>query len=246
MWAVDENGDAILAVRDGRWIIHADGSILEYEKRPFPPTDPPTGSIDLLCATYKKRRGWMEFMLASFDAQYAWNKRLIICDLSSAPNYDMQRIGKKREDVVYVWAPDAPGRNLGWQRNKLLDMVEADWFAWFDDDEVRSSFWIHDLIGSWNGKATVVTPKQTMFVDATPGGKLRIKPYQVPTVSSQSAIFQRSVAGRHRCSTVYQYEEVPWLRSIVNKERVQRVDGCWVWQIVHGENIGNTWERIFG
>ncbi len=203
--------------------------------------------IDLLCATYERRRGWLNYLLAQFRAQTYPHKRLIILDVSPSIYYPMVQIGRKNKDITYIWRPPVPHHNLGKQRNKLLDLVESPFFSWFDDDEFRHPYWLSDLMAEWNGQAEAITPKETYFVDLLSEDEpLRVKLYKVPTISSQSAIFTRSVAQRYRCSELYRYEEVPWLQKIAGNGNIQRVDGGWVYQLIHNGNIGNTWERVFG
>ena len=188
--------------------------------------------VDLLCATHEKRHGFFYYMLSSFYAQTYRNKRLIIADSSPSP---------RRVDFPGAFYFHLPGFTLGQQRNFLMNISSSPLFAWFDDDEGRDPTWLSRLVYSWDRFADIVTPKRSVIVDLI-GERETV--YQVPTASSQSAIFGQRCKGHH-FDPSHRYEEIAWLQKITGVLKLQRVDCSLVYQLVHGENYGMTTDRHF-
>lgn len=197
------------------------------------------GRIACLTPTYEVKRGWMDLLLAQWSRQSHKDRLLIIAD--GAPDAITLEPGDD-ERILYH---HLPGTSLATRRNYLLQQARtagADWFCWFDDDELRDPRWLELLLAAWDGDAQVVTPAGHIFLDVETGAT---REYRAADISLSGAIFETERCARYRFPDVFP-EDTPWLQAVAMSRRVQRVDDFFVWNVAHADNIGNPRVKIFG
>lgn len=189
-----------------------------------------------LCPTWEARREWLPLVLAQFDAQTHANRVLVIADSNADP-------ATVPDGVQYL---HMPGASLPHKRNTLLRQVklqQGDWFVWWDDDELRDVRWLEAMLSAWDGISDVLTPDASAFVDAY---TLAERDHPTPWINLQSSVYAAQVATYTQFPEQFP-EDLQWVQAVAQRFAVQTVDGGpFLWNVAHGDNLWNTWQRVFG
>lgn len=241
---------AVVHDADGEWLLDyfADGFVygdgwelnLQQEQIDIPLPDPARAGdkVAYLTATYAPRRGWLGLARAQVEAQVHPNKVWIVADSSPAPNAALaEELG---DNYIHL-----PGAMLYDQRDALLAAAlrnRAAWFTWLDDDDLHDPRDVAYMLAVWDGTADVITVKGFTALKASTG-ETRVR--TAATILNNNALYrtERCARIKHPQSMP---EDGPWVMQISVSRRKQRIDGLFMWLVVHGDNIVSNHDRHFG